>query len=220
MDLVNKIRAQTATLHEALHQHELLSPLVSSTVTLNDYRFALEAFNAYYQKFEHLFPQNFHSGIASAPVLQWLSFDFRKHKLPPAVKGVTAPRTCALHTRSHAWGYLYTKQGSTLGGSVISQHLKKTLGLRPQVDQHFFAGYGTKTGELWKSFLNELAYNSPSLNHDEVVEGAMSAFEHITDCCKFFLSVKQSNDFNLEFGIKSAPGIDGTTAQRSTTAMC
>jgi heme oxygenase len=51
-------------------------------------------------------------------------------------------------------GTLYVIEGATLGGKVISRHLKDSLGLGPTSGAHFFNGYGNTvtTRNNWLTF--------------------------------------------------------------------
>jgi heme oxygenase len=51
-----------------------------------------------------------------------------------------------------AFGCLYVMEGSTLGGKIIYNILKKQLGLSDSAGASFFYGYGPATGEKWKTF--------------------------------------------------------------------
>jgi heme oxygenase len=57
----------------------------------------------------------------------------------------------SIHNLQEAIGCLYVLEGATLGGQVITRHLK-TLGIEPSTGGSFFNGYGSRTGEMWKSF--------------------------------------------------------------------
>jgi heme oxygenase len=75
-----------------------------------------------------------------------------------------------------ALGCMYVMEGATLGGQVISRHLA-TLGIGPDNGGLFFNGYGTRTGQMWKSF--QVSAASCCVTEDQVcqaVNGAKSAF--------------------------------------------
>lgn len=63
-------------------------------------------------------------------------------------------------------GLLYVLEGSTLGGQVISRHLKSQLQLDDSSGLRFFSAYGQKTGLMWKSFqgiLNQKLKTEPQM---------------------------------------------------------
>ena len=51
-----------------------------------------------------------------------------------------------------AMGCLYVLEGSTLGGQVISRHLKGVFNLDVENGAAFFTGYGEQTGAMWQTF--------------------------------------------------------------------
>ena len=87
---------------------------------------------------------------------------------------------CAARYAIETAGYLYTKQGSTLGGHVISKHLERQLALIPHLDQWFFAGYHDN-GAQWKQFIAML--ETSDLDETEVVAAAQQSFENICYFC-------------------------------------
>ncbi|MDC7676176.1 biliverdin-producing heme oxygenase [Asticcacaulis machinosus] len=89
----------------------------------------------------------------------------------------------SIDTRSRLIGYLYTKQGSTLGGRVISKHIERQLGLRPLIDQRFFAGYGPDNGPQWKTFVAWVNDHQAELDQDQVITAACDAFDGIGRAC-------------------------------------
>jgi heme oxygenase len=75
-----------------------------------------------------------------------------------------------------ALGCLYTLEGATLGGQVISRHLAN-LGIGPDNGGRFFDGYAAKTGEMWKSFQTKATdYCVTEHQIAEAVNGAKSTF--------------------------------------------
>lgn len=56
-----------------------------------------------------------------------------------------------------AWGTLYVLEGSTLGGRIILRNVERTLGLTADSGAAFYNGYGERTGERWKVFVEEIA---------------------------------------------------------------
>jgi heme oxygenase len=53
---------------------------------------------------------------------------------------------------ARAFGCLYVLEGATLGGQVISRHIRATLGILPGTGGAFFHGYGERTGLMWTQF--------------------------------------------------------------------
>jgi heme oxygenase (biliverdin-IX-beta and delta-forming) len=184
MTLLERLRTETRDAHEALHVHPLLAPLVSPDVTLRDYRYALLAFERFYRTMESQ-PVSFSTD--SAPVCDWLAQDMQRHGLTPLAIEFSLP---LLGTPSQLWGYLYVKQGSTLGGSIMSKALRRHLQLQPVTEQRFFAGYGDENGKRWQNFIENLFEITPSLQPNETIETAVACFQGIAGICDVVLGLK------------------------------
>lgn len=202
MPLIEQIRTATHDVHEALHHHELLRPLISEKVTMTDFQFAIGAFAAHYRNWETIFSTASDFELPNAPVLQWLSLDLELGSTAgdsePNKSNDVPEFPVAQKSAAHYLGYLYTKQGSTLGGTVISKSLRERLSLEPEVDQHFFAGYGSNTVRYWKQFIERFVIIGKDFDSNSIVAGAVQAFESVTHYCNVFLSLKQQNEFKTE----------------------
>ena len=76
-----------------------------------------------------------------------------------------------------AIGCLYVLEGATLGGQVISRHVR-TMGVTPTSGGAFFAGYGPRTGEMWKAFQHAAIEACPQpAQIDAAVAGACRTFD-------------------------------------------
>jgi heme oxygenase len=85
-----------------------------------------------------------------------------------------------LDSSERVFGSLYVIEGSTLGGQVISRHLKQSLGLDETNGVAFFSGYGRDTGPMWKGFGKAITnFADQSDNHDEIIAAAIETFEKI-----------------------------------------
>ncbi|ESQ79530.1 biliverdin-producing heme oxygenase [Asticcacaulis sp. YBE204] len=182
MRLLEALRLHTRAQHDALHRHPLLAGLSPDgpALTLTDFGRIVQAFEACYRHVEAALTTPLPDDVPDAPVLDWLSRDLRHLGLPHRTIAFDHPPVDSLAKRL---GYLYTKQGSTLGGHVISKHLERQLGLRPHVDQWFFAGYGTDNGPQWKRFVAALDHHAAKVSADEVIAAAATAFETIAHFC-------------------------------------
>jgi heme oxygenase (biliverdin-IX-beta and delta-forming) len=79
----------------------------------------------------------------------------------------------ALPALPEALGCLYVLEGSTLGGQVISRHLRETMGIVPGGGGSFFASKGRDVGALWRAFCRALEAGCPG--EPEAVRAAESA---------------------------------------------
>ena len=84
----------------------------------------------------------------------------------PEVKSVT-----------EALGCLYVLEGATLGGQIISRHLKKNLALDEDRGCAFFYSYGDAVGLMWKSFRETLTSHCSRRGRTEEEQLVKSACE-------------------------------------------
>jgi len=194
MRLIEALRHHTREQHEALHTHPLLSGLSDTSLTLADFHHILLAFEAYYSHAEAACLAGWPEDVPNAPVLTWLGSDLAQHGLESRAHSIAFVHP-PIDTRSKLVGYLYTKQGSTLGGHVISKHLERQLRLIPRLDQWFFAGYGHDNGANWKKFTTHLDDLSDALNPEEVLASARQSFETIAWFCDVLHDKKQNASF-------------------------
>ena len=65
---------------------------------------------------------------------------------PDAANVETAlQRIPTLNSDNLAFGCLYIMEGASLGGQVIGQHVRQTLGATPETGGRFYAAYGDRT---------------------------------------------------------------------------
>lgn len=76
---------------------------------------------------------------------------------------------------AEAFGALYVIEGSTLGGQLISRHLRDVFKLSAEGGVAFFSGYGPETGKKWREFCELLEIHA---SHDSAgaIAGAKNAF--------------------------------------------
>lgn len=85
-----------------------------------------------------------------------------------------------VNSTGFAMGILYVIEGSSLGGRVILKNIQKNLNLEPDSGAAYFAGYGERTGMLWKDFMEILVnHKHTNKNGDEIIAGANHAFNVI-----------------------------------------
>ncbi len=175
--LHQQLKSATQPLHEALHVHPLMRRLMEAECSLADYRTILGVFQRFYTELEASFNkfQNLKFD-GEAPVLTWLRQDFC------AIGGgndfAKIHRACtAKNTEFSSYlGYLYVKQGSTLGGQVLSRRLGDTLGLSPERGLRFFSGFGETTRQNWLYFLRYLEEQESVVDEAAAVASASYSF--------------------------------------------
>jgi heme oxygenase len=162
---------------------------MQSDLTLRDYHWALLAFEIFYRGAEASRRVAAAGTCPDAPVRDWLATDLAAQGLSPLA--LSFPMNFpVIDTPSRLMGYLYTKQGSALGGGVMSKTLQRVLGLVPQKDQQFFAGYGPEAGKKWQFFIDYLFAAAPNLRFEETVDTAVASFRTIAVVCDAVLELK------------------------------
>jgi heme oxygenase len=74
-----------------------------------------------------------------------------------------------------ALGSFYVLEGSTLGGQLITRHLSGAHGL-PADGLSYFNPYGSRTGEMWRSFRRWLETQAQHHAASDIVAGARATF--------------------------------------------
>jgi heme oxygenase len=180
-----------AQLKEATkQQHDQLESTVNvmdQLFSLDDYKGLLIRFHRFYKAFEPKLPEN---------ELKAAGFDYSVRRKAPlleadlrALNGTSLSNVDGFDgvpdvtTLSKAFGSLYVIEGSTLGGQVITRHLKQHLNLEVENGGTFFNSYGSNVGPMWRSFGEAItAFAASGENNDEIVQCARDTFESIRLC--------------------------------------
>lgn len=177
--LLQKLKEETSTQHQALEQHlDLLRPAMS----LHDYRVLLERFYGFYAPWEqHAAPllnralPDFFEERRKTPLLEK---DLRRlqSNLAAVPRCSSLPETNSLPT---LFGSLYVLEGATLGGQILTRHFAQQFSLSDQEGVAFFSSYGPVVGQRWRAFCELLAFHS-SPGHDRViVHSAVQTFRRL-----------------------------------------
>jgi heme oxygenase len=87
-------------------------------------------------------------------------------------------RVPKLHDAGEALGSFYVMEGSTLGGRIIQRNVEHRLGDAGRSSSTYFAGYGSDTGLMWRSFLARLD-QAPIVDAARIARGAVATFERL-----------------------------------------
>lgn len=147
--------------------------------TLDEYRNVLAVFHQFHLRAEtRLGEIRYPRFSGEAPVLTWLSEDLH------AVGAELMPPDHELNGNieksadlSNYLGYLYVKQGSTLGGQVLCRRLSRSLDLTPERGMSFFSGFGEQTRQNWLYFLHYLAGKEAEIDTSRVITNACEYFQ-------------------------------------------
>jgi heme oxygenase len=180
------LRMATQDAHTRLEQNACMRRLMDIGVTVNDYALVLQAFAAWHGPLERLLsdlPLIDPDANARQSKAQWLTADLLALtenfgiRLPEtsAAAGLGLERpadTPAL------LGMAYVVEGATLGGEIISRHLKKCLS--PDMPMQFFTSYGAERSIMWQRFqklLDGHIFNQARLQ--QAISAANAAFSSL-----------------------------------------
>jgi len=158
IELRIRLRNATAPLHKQLNQQPWLVALLSKELALPQYQQLLGIYYSLYYQLEvaikHYIDQ------------QPIAFDYQpRYKAPLLLNDLTywhiqpEPLCCkvelpSINSLGALLGLFYVLEGSSLGGSLIAQHLYQTHGYTRSTGSDFFSGYGEQTRSHWQSFIS------------------------------------------------------------------
>ena len=162
-------------------QHRELESLMNLPTSRDGYIERLKCFLGYVEPWEQrVFTRlrNYPALLEGRAKTEWLKNDLAQLGL--AASEISALPRCAdlpeLADVSVAVGSLYVLEGSTLGGQIISRHLREKLAIYPDTGGQYFNSYGSNTGKMWRGILDALlSFSSPD-SDDRIVEGARETF--------------------------------------------
>lgn len=185
--ILAQLKARTAHQHQAT---ESTVNLMRDDYTLEEYRNLLSRFYAFYQPYE----EKMRAALAENPI----QFNHPERLNTPKLMadlislGMTEGEISqiaafdelpALDSKERIFGSLYVIEGSTLGGQVISRHLKQKFDLDETKGAAFFSGYGKETGKMWNEYREAVTkFAEGEVNHEEIFAGANETFEKIGKC--------------------------------------
>lgn len=192
--ILAKLKESTKDQHDRL---ETIVAVMDQLFTRDDYVRLLARFHRFYAAFEPQLPIG---------ELQAAGFDYEPRrkaalletdlKALGAEELLTLPAFTSLPDVSSvekAFGALYVVEGSTLGGQVITRHLKEHLGLEIENGGTFFNSYGREVGPMWKAFGAAItAFAEGGEKDDEIVAAARETFDSIGRCMSEDLQVSSA----------------------------
>lgn len=173
-----RLQRVTGSLHRKVEEH---LDLPGRNWTPTTYRRLLETLFAIYVPIERRLTALDWSDsgieIAARCKSHWLAADLAQFGVDAKSVQTAHADLPGLETIATGLGALYVLEGSTLGGRIILRTLQPQLGISPTHGGRFYAGYGTQTGTMWRSYISALenAAQLPQVAHD-IERGALETF--------------------------------------------
>lgn len=179
-DILTRLKLETAAEHSAV---EDAARIMHPRLTLEEYRAYLEKSYGYYAVVEGLLCRHGVWDALELPEEERLKLPLLARDLealgssPGSVVICDAPPV--LGSVAEAAGSAYVLEGSTLGGKVISRHVRHRLG--DAVPRSFLDCYGENIGANWQAFRGALLRFAKSRGiEDGMVSGAKETFQTFT----------------------------------------
>lgn len=175
-----RLRQETAESHQQLEDNPLSKSILNPSVSVQDYRNYLAALfgvtiaceDQIFQNISHIvndLPERYKSRL--------IIDDLLATGLSEAAIDALPVFQFEFSSAAEALGIMYVLEGSTLGGKILYKHIHEVLGLTPENGASYFWGYGSQTGNLWKSFISSLTqFVDEEQKRDEVVASAKKTF--------------------------------------------
>jgi heme oxygenase len=179
--ILKKLKETTKDQHEAL---ETVVDVMNRMFTKDDYGKLLMKFYRFYSAMESDLP---------AAELKAAGFDIEeRRKLPLLERDLTSlglfdqakavaaikPDVTSVDNASKDLVSVYVIEGATLGGQVITRHLREHLGLSVEEGGAFFNSYGPMVGPMWKAFGTAVTeYSENNDFDDQIVNTAKETFD-------------------------------------------
>ena len=187
--ILSRLRVETRREHEAVEQ---VLDLMGASLTPAVYQWRLKQFYGFYAPLEQalqvrsliLFPG---TGAVLAARLEKTAL-LRQDLRYLGVATDSIP-LCGdlppLSTQAAMLGCLYVLEGATLGGRMISRHIRDSLGITPTQGGRFFEGYGDATGMMWQTMRQLLVTGAPEAHSENsIVTSAMATFARLRGWCE------------------------------------
>lgn len=175
-----RLRQETAESHQRLEDNPLSKAILTPSVSIRDYQNYLAAlFGVTIACEDQVFPAISHviTDLAGRYKSSLIIDDLLATGFTEAEVDALPVYHFEFSSVAEAMGVMYVLEGSTLGGKVLYKHIHEVLGLTPENGASYFWGYGTQTGNLWKSFISSLTqFVDENTERDGVIASAKKTF--------------------------------------------
>lgn len=184
------LRAATHDQHERLNRHPLLAALLKPDYRLESYQKLLFIYFHIYQSLEYKVQQFLLTTSCGFDYTErikhpWLANDLAFFGLDTLAITNIKMDLPEIDTVGQLIGALYTIEGSTLGGQLISRRLAEHHKLTKNTGARFFNGYGEQTVSMWQEFIKFA--DTIATNDDQLLAAEQAAcqtfqlFNHVLD---------------------------------------
>ncbi len=198
ISVMKRLKEETRPMHDAIEKNPYLEQVTSDAISMEEYHKIIEAFWGYYAALEPKLFENATEqwlGEFNVPQREKLSLlkadliAMGKHTEASIAEIPVCSNLPETNSSAKKLGILYVLEGSTLGGSVITRHLKSKLGDAVENCTQFYFPYGEMTGPNWKNFAMLVERSCTPDEHDEIVESAKKTFQTLDDWMTKFHSL-------------------------------
>lgn len=182
MDFLQKIKSATSDIHYKIENNSFFSKIVLQEITIVEYTKLLCQLHQFISPRE-LYIKNQYGDLISDREKSPLLLSDLSAMGCDEIENENEP--LEIRSAAEAFGYLYVIEGSTLGGQVLTQFLKKNKKLSPYVSVNYFNAYGKHTKRNWALFLNELSEKNNDLEkQNRVINSALHTFTQLFNLVK------------------------------------
>lgn len=196
--ILSRLRLETRPEHEAV---EKLLDLMSASLTPDRYRQRLEQFYGFYRPMEDALREQGKQGegdaldaalsdstrsAMSSRLIKTSHLNRDLQALGAAPDGLPLCRQLPpLDNQAQLLGCMYVLEGATLGGRMITQHVRATLGITQATGGSFFEGYGDDTAKMWQGMRQLLVSSATDVPaEDAMVASAIATFACLGRWCQ------------------------------------
>lgn len=152
----HRLREATRAVHDRLHHHPRLRPLLARTLSLPEYAAALEALYGFQAAVERVLNQGNGGALPVRAPLILRDLAVLGLGPPAGVALPEAPPPAVAADPAARLGCRYVMTGSFIGGRLIAANVARTLNLGPDTGAGFFGGGGEEADRAWAVLLDEL----------------------------------------------------------------
>lgn len=194
-NMMERLKSQTKKLHIKAHELPFFKALFNKELKIDSYIGQLNALAIINRALEQELETADHPAIKSllngympkVPLIEQDLAYFRplniKEIIPANQAALSVADKIAVRKQQNPvslLGYLYTLEGSTLGGKVIKPHIADLFGLKGPEGLLFFDSYGENVRSNWENFYSRMLHAVHDENTEkDIVEASYELFSDL-----------------------------------------